>query len=97
MESIEYKARMNQLYKMLDEKNALGAAKLANSLDWKRASNVRDLNLIAEVFRNVKDYEQELEVLKLSYSKSSSGRAVLENLIKCAIELKNLVRNDNKL
>lgn len=90
MESIEYKARMNQLYKMLDEKNALGAAKLANSLDWKRASNVRDLNLIAEVFRNVKDYEQELEVLKLSYSKSSSGRAVLENLIKCAIELKNL-------
>ena len=90
MESIEYKARMNHLYKMLDEKNALGAAKLANSLDWKRASNVRDLNLIAEVFRNVKDYEQELEVLKLSYSKSSSGRAVLENLIKCAIELKNL-------
>lgn len=90
MESIEYKARMNQLYKMLDEKNALGAAKLANSLDWKRASNVRDLNLIAEVFRNVKDYEQELEVLKLAYNKSSSGRAVLENLIKCAIELKNL-------
>lgn len=89
MDSNEYKIRMSQIHKMLEEKNALGAAKLADGLDWRRSSNVKDLNLIAEVYRGVKNYDQELEVLLLAYNKASSGRAILENLVKCAIELKN--------
>lgn len=90
MDNHEYKLRMDQLLKMLDEEKYSVAAKLADSLDWRRVTNIKNLNIIAKAYRMVKDYEQELEVLQLAYNNSTRGRAILENLIKCAIKLEDL-------
>lgn len=90
MDNNEYRIRMEQLLKSLEEEKYPVAAKLADSLDWRRVSNIKNLNTIAKAYRMVKDYEQELEVLKLAYDYSTTGRAILENLIKCAINLEDL-------
>lgn len=90
MDNNEYKLRMEQLVKMLDEEKYSVAAKLADSLDWRRVTNIKNLNIIAKAYRMVKDYEQELEVLQIAYNNSTRGRAILENLIKCAIKLEDL-------
>lgn len=90
MDNNEYKLRMEQLVKVLDEEKYSVASKLADSLDWRRVTNIKNLNIIAKAYRMVKDYEQELEVLQLAYGQSTTGRAILENLIKCAINLEDL-------
>lgn len=90
MDNNEYKLRIEQLAKMLEDEKYSVAAKLADSLDWRRVNNIKNLNMIAKAYRMVKDYEQELEVLQLAYEHSTTGRAILENLIKCAINLEDL-------
>lgn len=80
---------MKEIIDLSDKGHFEAAAKISDKLDWERFGNLKDLNTVATIYRNTKDYEKEFEVLKISYKNTTSGRVILENMIKCAIKLKN--------
>lgn len=88
MDKNEYNLKLEEMDKYVSQGNYGEAAKVADSIDWRRVRNVRTLCMVSEIYEADNRYEDSKELLLRAYRRSPVGRSVLYRLVEVTIQLK---------
>ena len=88
MDKREYQEKLQEINRLIAAEDYEGAAKIADSIDWKRVRNVQTLVMISEVYEVLERYEDSKVLLLRAYLRSPVGRTVLYRLVECCIKLR---------
>ena len=84
----EYNLKLEEIDTYVNQGNYSEAAKVADSIDWRRVRNVRTLCMISEIYEADNRYEDSKALLERAYRRSPVGRAILYRLVEVTIQLK---------
>ena len=87
LDKYEYNLKLEEIDKLVDQGDYAEAAKLADSIDWRRVRNIRTLCLISEIYEASGRLEDSKSILVRAYRRSPVGRTVLYRLIEVTTEL----------
>lgn len=88
MDKYEYNLKLEEIDKLVDQKDYKEAAKMADTIDWKRVRNVRTLCLISEIYEAAGRLEDSKNLLVRAYRRSPMGRTILYRLVEVTTEMK---------
>ena len=88
MDKAEYNLKLEEIYRCVDQGNYAEAARIADTIDWKRVRNVRTLCMISEIYEAEDRYAESKELLLRAYRRSPVGRTILQRLVEVTIHLK---------
>lgn len=86
MDKYEYNIKAEQIVKLIDKKDFLTAAKIADGIDWRRVRNVNMLTNVGTVYAEAKRYEDAKEILMIAFSRAPVGRRLAYKLTEVCIE-----------
>ena len=87
MDKYEYNLKLEEIDKLVDQGDYEEAAKLADTIDWKRVRNIRTLCLISEIYEASGRLEDSKGILVRAYKRSPVGRTVLYRLVEVTTAL----------
>lgn len=87
MDKYEYNLKLEEIDKLVDQGDYEEAAKLADTIDWKRVRNVRTLCLISEIYEASDRLEDSKRLLIRAYRKSPVGKNILYRLVEVTTAL----------
>ncbi len=88
MDKKEYQEKLQEINRLIAAEDYEGAARIADSIDWKRVRNVQTLVMVSEVYEVLERYEDSKVLLLRAYRRSPVGRTVLYRLVECCIKLR---------
>ena len=88
MDKKEYNLKLEEIDKYVNQGNYSEAARVADSIDWRRVRNVRTLCMVSEIYEADNRYEDSKELLLRAYRRSPMGRTILYRLVEVTIQLK---------
>ena len=88
MDKKEYQEKLQEINRLIAAEDYEGAARIADTIDWKRVRNVQTLIMISEVYEVLERYEDSKVLLLRAYRRSPVGRTVLYRLVECCIKLR---------
>ncbi len=91
VDKYEYKVKLQEIYKLIDEKEYFDAVAIADTIDWHKKP-VETLVRIGDLYRKVMRYDDAIELLKLAYSKSPENKNICYYLCKLYIKKKYIVQ-----
>ena len=77
MDKKEYQEKLQEINRLIAAEDYEGAARIADTIDWKRVRNVQTLIMISEVYEVLERYEDSKVLLLRAYRRSPVGRTVL--------------------
>ncbi len=83
----EYNLKLEEIDKLVDQRDYNEAAKLADTIDWKRVRNTRTLCLVSEIYEAADRPEDSKTLLERAYRRLPVGRTVLYRLVEVTILL----------
>ena len=86
LDKYEYNVRVEQITKLLAEKDYKAAAKISDSIDWRRVRSVSTLTMIGEVYEGARRYEDARDILLMAYEKAPIGRRLAYRLTEVCIK-----------
>ena len=89
MDKYEYNLKLEEINRMVDNENYEDAAKIADTVDWKRIRNARTLCMVSEIYEINGRLEESKAVLMRAYRLSQIMRIVLYRLTEVAIKMKD--------
>ncbi len=90
MDKAEYKIKLEQISACAESGDFRGAARTADTIDWRRVKSARTLCMISEIYEANKRYEDGMEILKYAYSRSPQSKTVLYRLTETSLRTGNL-------
>lgn len=90
VDKYEYKLKLEQIHNLVEEKDYKTAAKIADTINWKKVKSASTLCMIGEIYEQTKQFEQSREVLLTAYDRSPVGRNIIYRLTMVAIKMGNL-------
>ena len=87
MDKREYQEKLDEINRLIAAEDYPQAARVADSIDWKRVRNVQTLVMVSEIYEAVERYEDSKVLLLRAYRRSPLGRTVLYRLVECTIRL----------
>ncbi|MCD7735667.1 MAG: hypothetical protein LUI07_01655 [Lachnospiraceae bacterium] len=87
MDKYEYNLKLEEIDKLVDQGDYKEAAKLADTIEWRRVRNVRTLCLISEIYEAAGELDKSKDMLVRAYRKSPVGRNVLYRLVEVTTAL----------
>ena len=88
MDKREYQEKLQEINRLIAAEDYESAARIADSIDWKRVRNVQTLVMVSEVYEVLERYEDSKALLLRAYRRSPVGRTVLYRLVECCIKLR---------
>ena len=88
MDKYEYNLKLEEINKLVENENYEDAAKIADTVDWRRVRNARTLCMISEIYEANDRLEESKTILMRAYRRSQIGRVVLYRLTEVAIKMK---------
>lgn len=89
MDKYEYNLKLEEINKLIENENFEDAAKIADTIDWRRVRNARTLCMISEVYEANDRLEDSKAILTRVYRRSQLGRVVLYRLTEVSIKMKD--------
>lgn len=89
MDKYEFQIKTEQLEKQLDRKNYETAAKIADSIDWRKVRNVGLLMEVAEAYEGCGRFEDCYEILNIAYDCAPIGRMIVYKMAEIAVRMKD--------
>ena len=89
MDKYEFQIKTEQLEKQLDRKNYETAAKIADSIDWRKVRNVGLLMEVAEAYEYTERYEDSYEILNIAYDCAPIGRMIVYKMAELAVKMED--------
>ena len=86
MDKYELSIREEKIRRQAEKKDYASAAKIADTIDWRRVRNVKMLTLVSQIYEKVKDYEAAKEVLLIAYERVPVGRRMLYKLTELSVK-----------
>ncbi len=90
MDKYEYKLKLEQIRNLVEAKDYKTAAKIADTINWKKVKSVSTLCMIGEIYEQTKQFTESREVLLTAYDRSPVGRNIIYRLTMVAIKMGNL-------
>lgn len=87
MDKYEYRLKAEQIEKLADKKDYEAAAKIADTIDWRRVKNPNMLYIVSDVYEAMERYEDCMEILNIAYDKASMGRMLLYKMTEIATKM----------
>ena len=89
MDKYEFQIKTEQMEKLLKKREYKAAAKIADSIDWRKVRNVGLLISVSEIYENLERYEDCNEILNMAYDCSPIGRMIVYKMAEVAVKLGN--------
>ena len=89
MDKYEFQIKTEQLEKQLDRKNYETAAKIADSIDWRKVRNVGLLMEVAEAYEGCERFEDCYEILNIAYDCAPIGRMIVYKMAEVAVRMED--------
>lgn len=89
MDKYEYRLKAEQIEKLVKKKDYKTAAKIADTIDWRRVKNLSMLYIVAEVYEELERYEDCMEILNIAYDRAPVGRMLLYKMTETATKMHN--------
>lgn len=89
MDKYEFQIKTEQLEKQLDRKNYETAAKIADSIDWRKVHNVGLLMEVAEAYEGCGRFEDCYEILNIAYDCAPIGRMIVYKMAEIAVRMED--------
>lgn len=89
MDKYEYSLKLEEISGLVENGNYEDAAKIADTVDWRRVRNIRTLCMISEVFEANDRLEDSKSILTRAYKRPQMGRIALYRLTEVAIKMKD--------
>ena len=86
----EFRIKLEEINKLVQNKDYKGAMNIVDSIDWRRVKNVRTLCVVGEIYAANGRYEDSKEIFLLAYHKASIGKNILYRLVEISLKMKNV-------
>ena len=87
MDKYEYRLKAEQIQKLAEKKDYETAAKIADTIDWRRVRSLDMLYVVSEVYEAMERYEDCMEVLNIAYDRAPVGRMLLYKMTEIATKM----------
>lgn len=108
MDKFEYQAKLEEINKLVEKQDYEEAARIADSIEWKRVRSVRTLCMVSEIYEAIGRVEDSKAILYRAYRRSPNSRQILYRLTEACVQTQdfddaveyyteyvNLAPNDN--
>lgn len=82
----EFNLKVEQMKKLLSQKDYSTAMKIADSIDWRRIKNIKLLTLVSEIYEKNEEYRDAKDILLMAYERAPVGKRILYKLVDLAIK-----------
>lgn len=89
MDKHEFQIKTEQIVKLLKKKDYKTAAKIADTIDWRKVRNVGLLTEVAEAYEKTERYEDCYEILNIAYDCAPIGRMIVYKMTEIAVKLQD--------
>ncbi len=89
MDKYEYRLKAEQIEKLVKKKDYAGAAKIADTIDWRRVKNVNMLYIVSEIYEATERYGECMEILDIAYDRAPVGRMLLYRMTEVCTKMNN--------
>ncbi len=89
MDKYEFQIKTEQMEKLLDKKDYGTAAKIADSIDWRKVHNVGLLMEVAEAYEGCERFEDCYEILNIAYDCAPIGRMIVYKMAEIAVRMED--------
>lgn len=89
MDKYEFQIKTEQMEKLLDKKDYETAAKIADSIDWRKVRNVGLLMEVAEAYEGCGRFEDCYEILNIAYDCAPIGRMIVYKMAEVAVRMED--------
>ena len=86
----EFRIKMEEINRLVDNKDDKGAMEVVDSIDWRRVKNVRNLCVVGEIYAANKRYEDSKEIFLLAYHRAPIGKNILYRLIEVSLKMNDI-------
>lgn len=86
----EFRIKLEEINKLVQNKDYKGAMNIVDSIDWRRVKNVHTLCVVGEIYAANGRYEDSKEIFLLAYHKASIGKNILYRLVEISLRMKNV-------
>ena len=86
----EFRIKLEEINKLVQDKDYKGAMSIVDSIDWRRVKNVRTLGVVGEIYAANGRYEDSKEIFLLAYHKASVGKNILYRLIEISLRMDDI-------
>ena len=86
----EFRIKLEEINKLVQDKDYKGAMSIVDSMDWRRVKNVRTLCVVGEIYAANGRYEDSKEIFLLAYHKASVGKNILYRLIEISLRMDDI-------
>ena len=86
----EFRIKMEEINRLVDNKDYKGAMEVVDSIDWRRVKNVRNLCVVGEIYAANKRYEDSKEIFLLAYHRAPIGKNILYRLIEVSLKMNDI-------
>lgn len=87
LDKYEYRLKAEQIEKLVKKQEYKTAARIADTIDWRRVKNLNMLYMVAEIYETMKRYEDCMEILNIAYDHAPVGRIVLYKMTEIATKM----------
>jgi len=88
LDKFEYNAKLEEITRLAEQEEYDEAAKIADSIEWKRVRNVRTLCMISEIYEANGQLDDSKQILLRAYRRSPMVRSILYRLTEVAIKMR---------
>lgn len=92
MDKYEYKVRAEEIKSLIADGEYVEAAKIADTIDWRRVRSVMMLCTISDLYKINRRYEDSRDILLLAYEKGGGRRPIVYSLCELSIKLEEYVQ-----
>ena len=85
MDKNTYNIKADKIQKLVNKKDYVTAAKIADTIDWKQIHSLRMLTTVATAYERTRQYDAAMDILMMAYEEAPSGRRILYKLTENAI------------
>ena len=87
MDKYGFQIKTEQIEKLVKRRDYGAAAKIADSIDWRKIHNVELLMKVSEIYENLERYDESFEILNLAYESAPIGRMVVYKMVEVAVKM----------
>lgn len=89
LDKYEFQIKTEQMEKLIRKGDYETAAKIADSVDWRKVRNVGLLTEVGEIYEKAERYEDSYEILNIAYDCAPIGRMIVYKMVEVAVKLQD--------
>ena len=90
MDKEEFRIKMEEINRLVEQKDYKNAMEVVDSIDWRRVRNVHTLCVVGEIYAANKRYEDSKEIFLLAYHRAPIGKNILYRLIEVSLKMNDI-------